>query len=305
MPQSTKVIKNRIKSVKNTKKITKAMEMISAVKMRKAVDVAIRMKPYAQLANDFLQNLSDVKLNHPLLNTRETKTELLILITSNRGLCGSYNSNILKLADKIIKNTDHKIKIIAFGKKSANFAKYKNIDLYSFYDQFSENVSFEDTLSISKEIIDLYIEANFDKVGVIYTNYVSGLSQKAEYKQILPVTIKEMKNIVSSILDTNQTVDEQFNSDLTTERFSEDEYIFEPNKTEVLNFVIPLLIEIALYHSVLESVASEHSSRMIAMKNASESANEMIDELNLVFNKSRQAQITQEIAEITAGANAI
>lgn len=166
----------------------------------------------------------------------------------------------------------------------------------------SENFSFEDVLPITSEIIRQFTAGAVRKVDILYTNYVSGLVQEVAGKQVLPVKPEHIAEVVADIQSTAGAADET--SDIA-ERYSLDEYDFEPGKQALLNYVIPLLVEVQVYHAVLESVASEHSSRMLAMKNATEAAGEMIDDLTLVFNKGRQAAITQEIAEITSGANAL
>lgn len=303
MAVNTKEIKTRIKSVKNTKKITRAMQMIAAVKMRKAVEAAVAMRIYATLASELLGNLGGQGLTHPMMKEKKQGKELIIIVTSNRGLCGSYNASVLKAAFKRIENAEEKPIVIAIGKKAANFARKHGLELQAVYEKLSENFGFEDVLPITNEITRQFKDDEVRKVEVLYTNYVSGLVQEVALKQVLPVTPERISEVIQDITDTAENAGVK--TDDIQERYVNDEYEFEPGKQALLNYVIPLLVEVQVYHAVLESVASEHSSRMLAMKNATEAAGEMIDDLTLEFNKGRQAAITQEIAEITSGANAL
>lgn len=303
MPVNTKAIKTRIKSVKNTKKITKAMQMIAAVKMRKAVESAIQMRSYANLAYELLDNLAKQKISHPLMLDQTVSKTLIIMVTSNRGLCGSYNANVAKTANQILQAESNQPDILALGKKSAAFAKRNKLNLLGVYERFSENVSFEDVIPIAVDIMNRFKAGEYGKVEIVYTNYVSGLLQIVEHKQVLPLKPNVIKEMVDDITTTSINSGKEFNDN--PDRFTADEYAFEPNRTVLIEYLIPLLVEVQIYHSILESAASEHSSRMMAMKNATESAGEMIDNLTLIFNKGRQAAITQEIAEITSGANAL
>lgn len=310
MAINTKAVKLRIKSVKNTKKITKAMQMIAAVKMRKAVENAISTRAYATLANDLLEHLGSQNFSHPLMKKRKVKNHLLIMISSNKGLCGSYNSNVLRTADKYVREHKDKetISILAVGSKSAQFAKRNELELVGLYEKLSENPAYEDVFPITSMIMDEYKAKKLDKVSIVYTNYVSGLVQNVQMRQILPLTKDVIKQMIEDLPEDRH---KQVNPRDKTEeldlydKVQLDEYEFEPTKQEVLKYVIPMLVEIQLFQALLESTASEHSSRMIAMKNASEAATDMIDALTLEFNKGRQAAITQEVSEIVSGANAL
>lgn len=304
MAVNTKLVKSRISSVKNTKKITKAMEMISAVKMRKAVQSALNTREYAVLANNLLENLDGKNINHKLAKSRTEKVPLLILITSNRGLCGSYNSKVLKKANEIIEqyrsNGIEEIEVIALGNKAAQFAKAKKTNLVGIYDKLNEQPILEDTISLARNLEEKFLGKEIDSVTVVYTNYISGLVQEVDSKKILPVSKTSIEDFIEVAGGTNDKKVENEGSNTSVV-----EYEFEPEKKELLNYLLPALIEIQLFQALLESAASEHSSRMLAMKNASEAAGEMIDNLTLEFNKGRQAAITQEISEIVAGASAI
>lgn len=321
MAVNSKAIKTRIKSVGNTKKITKAMEMISAVKMRKAVESALNTRVYAKLAQDLLTHLSHLEEpNEPLLNVRPVKNILLILVSSNKGLCGSFNSNIFKktlklvkddiknLATHRLKNGEGKLKpednvkvdIMAVGKKSAYFAKKNDYELVSVFEKLSDKPSFEDITPISKQIIDEYKQKKYDKVIVSFTDYKSSIAQEPKVRQLLPLSEKDLEKMIDELGGVKESKEEVEEVDFQLEN-----YIFEPGIDAIVEYVVPKLVEIQLYQAILESSASEHSARMVAMKSASDAANDMIKELNLTYNKARQASITQEIAEIAGGAAAL
>jgi F-type H+-transporting ATPase subunit gamma len=314
MAVNTKAIKHRIKSVGSTKKITKAMEMIAAAKMRKAVNAALDTRNYATLAWNLLVNLSKVqKTQIPLLAVRPVEKILMIIITSNRGLCGSFNSNIIKKTAEQIKNPakiskhglaeikseegkEVSIDVIGIGRKGAEFAKKMNYNLIAAFTNMTDTPSLEDALPIAKMVIDAYEKKTYDKVIISYTDFKSAIFQLAKLRQVLPI----------SEIDLEEMINEQpaLNNQKVTDKNISD-YLFEPNKTEVLQAILPRLVETQIYQALLESAASEHSARMMAMRTASDAARDMIKELNLNFNKARQAGITQEIAEIAGGAAAL
>lgn len=317
MPVNTKAIKRRIKSVGNTKKITKAMEMVSAAKMRRAVEAALDTRTYAQLAQELLVKLSKVQKDKlPLLALRPVKRLLVILITSNKGLCGSFNSNIIKKTaaqlidpknigkhriqngDIIEPSSEMSVDVIGIGKKGAQFAKKMGYNLIASYSDFSDTPGFNDIYPIAKLVIGKYEQKHYDKIVVAYTDYKSAISQIAKLRQVLPVSEVDLEKMLHDL-------DDREVSNVEGTILEIDDYLFEPNTEEVLKIILPRLVETQIYQAVLESAASEHSARMMAMRNASDSAEDMIKELNLNFNKARQAGITQEIAEIAGGAAAL
>ncbi|MFA6548051.1 MAG: ATP synthase F1 subunit gamma [Candidatus Magasanikbacteria bacterium] len=294
MAVNTKAIKRRIKSVTSTKKITKAMEMVSAAKMRKAVENALKTRTYAKLAWDILVDLSKTeKSNLPLLAIRPVKKVLLILITSNRGLCGSFNSNIIKKTAEQIKNSqqDVAIEVLGIGKKGAEFSKKMNYNLIASFTDLSDTPNQKDISPICKMVIEEYTKENYDKIVVAYTDFKSAIAQIAKIKQVLPISEHDLETMVGDL------------KEIKTEKISD--YLFEPDKEKVLEYVLPKLVETQILQAALESAASEQSARMMAMRSASDAATDMITELNLNFNKARQAGITQEIAEIAGGAAAL
>lgn len=298
MAINTKAIKQRIKSVKNTKKMTKAMEMVSAAKMRKAVQATLATRLYATLARDLLLRLSTTEnVETPLTEERPVQTILVLLISSNRGLCGSFNTNVFKKASKLLKDKivgEAAVEVIGVGRKSAAFAKKHGYTLVAAFDDLPVQPTFADISPISSMARQGFLEKKYDKVFVIYTDFVSSLHQEVRIRQLLPVTTQEVEALLGDVYDgATPTVD------LRTE------YEFEPSAVAVTESILPRLVEVQAYQAILESSASEHSSRMVAMKNASSAAGDMIKILTLEFNKARQAAITQEIAEIAGGAMAL
>lgn len=324
MALNAKTIKTRINTVKNTKKITKAMEMVAAAKMRKAVDATLQMREYAELAKGLLDRVSTVRdTDFELLEKRAVKKMLVVVISSNRGLCGSFNANVLKKAqalndekekfaehvlegeDNILPEANVELDVIGIGRKSALFAKRNNLNLVAVYEDIGDSPDFESILPISEEIIAKFKEGGYDKVKLIYTNFESSLSQVSKMRQLLPVTNTTLDKMLSDLGEVAKDEDDTEKNDAQDENFPFDTAILEPSPEKIINYVVPRLVEIQLFQGVLESAASEHSARMVAMKSASDAAGDMIDSLNLIYNKARQAAITQEIAEIAGGAAAL
>ncbi len=298
MAVSTKTIKRRLKSVKNTKKITKAMELVAAAKMRHAVEAAVNTRTYATLAWNLLTTLAKTgSLSLPLLEVRPVKKTLVVLLTSNRGLCGSFNSNIIKKTLRdigIFSQTD--VEIIAVGKKGADAVRRAGHTLAGFIPDLSDTPAFTDVLPIVRLAIDGFMEKRYDRVLIAYTDYQSALHQIPNLRQVLTIVEAELKDMIQH---AGANDEKQITQDAL------DDYLFEPTPLLVLETMLPRLTEMQVFQAVLESAASEHSARMMAMRNASDAASDMIDELNLNYNKARQAGITQQIAEIAGGAAAL
>jgi F-type H+-transporting ATPase subunit gamma len=340
MPANTKTIKRRIKSVKNTKKITKAMELVSAAKMRRAVEAVQNSRAYARLAWELLTNLSEVRntVQLPLLSVRPVKKVLVVLMSSNRGLCGSFNSNIIKKTIRTIRENESgaSVRIIALGKKGGESVGKQGFTIDAIYSDLSDTPRLNDVKPVIKTAIESFTNGSVDKVLLAYTDFKSAINQVPTVQQLLPLASDELMNALSQsgiekpnedtdyIEDTNEVIEISEQPTMKTliakkfeqtadyvreiknkRKTSDDAYIFEPDKIEVLEMVLPRLVETQLYQAVLESAASEHSARMMAMRSASDAASDMIDDLNLNFNKARQAGITQEIAEIAGGAAAL
>lgn len=315
MGVNTKAIKRRIKSISNTKKITKAMEMVAAAKMRKAVEAAVKTRAYATLAWNLLVNLSKTQtIKLPLLDIRPVKKLLVILITSNRGLCGSFNSNIIKKTARQLQNPKNisrhhvrgkqiesynqiKADVIGIGRKGADFARKMKYNLIAAFAELSDKPNLNDILPISKMVIEAYTKKKYDKVVVAYTDFKSAIVQEAKLRQVLPISEFDLEKMIQDLgKNTSATIEKE-------EKLND--YLFEPNKKQILKVILPRLVETQIYQALLESAASEHSARMMAMRNASDAAEDMIADLSLAYNKGRQAGITQEIAEIAGGATAL
>jgi F-type H+-transporting ATPase subunit gamma len=282
---NTSFLKHRISSIKNTRQITKAMELVSASKMRRAQDIAKLSRDYSEAASELLAHLStlaEVKI-HPFFNHREVKNKLYIVITSNSGLAGAYNYNVLKLlSSAVIYDRDHHVhsKVISVGKQGANFAsRLIGVELEAVYSAFGDKPTANDIKPILNTIVGMYENLQIDEVDIISTKFKSNLAQVAEVNEILP--IKPIDD--SSLNFTN----------------------FEPSITTVLNYTVERLLDAIIWQAVLDSLASEHSMRMMAMKNATDNAGDLIDEYTLKFNTARQSGITQELAEISGGFEAL
>lgn len=284
MPINTKTIKRRLKSISSTKKITKAMEMMAAVKMRKAVAQVAATRSYAKFAWQMLADIAgkvDVTL-HPLLAKREMKKIGLIFITSNRGLAGGFNSRLLTAVNNYIKDSSVPVEVILMGKRGQKIYQRFGHQVAAEFEKIDLTTSLQQIQSMVNMVLNDYHQGKYDRLVVAYTDFISPIKQVATIKQLLPI-----------VEETN--VQPEKNLD----------FKFEPDIKEVLNILLPRLVTMQIYQAVLESDASEHSARMMAMRNASDAADDMITELNYTYNKARQAAITQEIAEIVGGVAAL
>lgn len=302
MGVQTKAIKRRIKSVKNTRKITKAMELVAASKMRKAVNSVLGTRPYAKLAWETVLSIgkvTDTSL-HPMLNsTDEVKNVLILLITSDKGLAGGFNSNIIKMTTNKILGLakDKNVQVVTIGKRGADTMKRRGIEVLASFNGITNNTKFEEVLPIGRMLVDEFKNGNVDEVLIAYTDYVSAITQTPLILKLLPLgTPDDVKEIGD--VDTGDKKDNASKDNLL-------EYTFEPSPEEVLDKILPRLVETMVYQAVLESSASEHAARMMAMKSASDNAEDMIENLTFTYNQARQAGITQEIAEISSGKAAL
>ena len=295
---NTKAIKRRIKSVGSTKKITKAMEMISAVKMRRAVANVLATRSYASLAWQMLTDVArktNVNL-HPLLEKRVVKKVAFALIVSNRGLAGGFNSRMLMETDAMIKKLKNQgvdVEVFVNGRRGRKIYQQFGHTIVAEFDKIDLTMKVDEITPMSNMIVSDYISKKYDEVYLGYTDYVSAIKQIPRIKKLLPLGMEAEEAFGSAAQTENERT-------LPTA-----EFIFEPNPAIVLDMLLPRLVEVQIYQAVLESDASEHSARMMAMRNASDAAEDMINELNYNFNKARQAAITQEISEIVGGAAAL
>jgi len=285
-------IKRRINAVKNTRQITKAMKMVAAAKLRKAQMRMLQMRPYAERMNEILTTLSttmDTDI-HPLLAFRPRKTIELLVITSDRGLCGAFNSNILRAASRFLKERREQgfnnITISVVGKKARDYFRRRNIEIRNSWTGLSGNLTFSDAQAIAKNIIDSYLNHMMDEVVILYNRFKTVMTQEVTSFRLLPYTLPEshegrIETAASSL------------------------FIFEPSQEEIYNQLLPRNIEIQIYSALLESQASEEAARMTAMENATKNADDMIENLTLQFNKARQASITKELMDIVGGVEAL
>ena len=308
---TSRTIKNRIRATKNIAQITKAMEAVSAVKMRRSEGVAIRSRPYALAALEILKNVSrsyrEKEAITALLSERPVKRVCLAIVTSDKGLAGSFNSNVLRKAEGFLRQASLPTDIVTIGKRGRDFFARRGQKIIKEFLEVGDYMTFNETLPIANYLNSLYQEGQYDEVMLIYTNFLSALKQHVVIRKILPINIKALESITSEIIPEHglyagmpQAIDRALDSETLARP-----YIYEPSAEEVLHDLLSRLVNIEIHQSILEANASEHSSRMIAMKNASENAGELIDTLGITYNKLRQAAITKELTEISAGTEAL
>jgi F-type H+-transporting ATPase subunit gamma len=297
MGLATKAIKQKIKSVNNIKKITKTMEMVSVSKMKKTTERVVRGRAYSRYALELLHHIAgEDHISHPFLEEKATSKVLVLVISSNKGLAGSYNVNISKALAKYKASTTNEIECITIGKQSEKSARRNGLPIVASFIDFSEKSTSEEFLIIRDTLIKEFESGKYEAVKVLFTEFKSASSYKPFLMQVLPVK----EEIYKDLLLPESGENSEYNK---SKKFSS--YTFEPSEKEVLDTVIKQLLEQAIFHTFLESLASEHSSRMFAMKNANDSAKSMVSELTLYYNRVRQGAITQEIAEIVGGAEAM
>ncbi|HBI17592.1 MAG: ATP synthase gamma chain [Candidatus Moranbacteria bacterium GW2011_GWF2_34_56] len=315
---NSKEIRSRIKSINNTGKITRAMEMVSAAKMRKSTESVLKIRDYAHSAWSVLTNLARAFEEHGegLLEVRAVKSVLIIVVTSNRGLCGSFNSQIMKKVREELNNPkslklnrvgekkiesdvldkDLKVDFITIGKKGEGLVKKLGRDIIAAFPELTYLPKIEQVKPLSKIVIDEYLNKKYDKVVIAYTDYVSVITQQPKIRQLLPISKIDLEKQIAEM--------DSLAKEYGLEK-PKSEYKVEPSPEGVLAHIIPRLIEMQIYHAILESNASKESARMMAMRSATDAAKDMSEGLNLAYNKIRQMKITQEIAEISAGRAAL
>jgi F-type H+-transporting ATPase subunit gamma len=283
---STRDIRRRIKSVKNTAQITKAMQMVASAKMRKAQQAALAGRPYAALMNKVLAHAASGAgdFNHPLMEQRPVAKRAVVLISTDKGLCGALNTNLLREAMKLDK--DNTV-FICVGRKGSQWASRLKRQIVAEF-TYKDNPQFSEARAISKFVQELFTKGEVDEVQVLYNNFISTLAQKPETHLMLP--LQEISGVQASPDGHREKV---------LLEATGHEYIFEPSAAEVLGELLPRAMNFEIYQFLLEARASEHSSRMVAMKNATDNAKQLIKSLTLEYNKLRQANITKELLEIT------
>lgn len=298
---SLKDIKNKIRSVGKTHKVTKAMEAVSAVKMRKSQERALVARPYAVSALTVLSRVSgsiDAQ-SHPLTKAREGKRTAYLVVTSDKGFAGSLNSAVIKATVKDIEDKDLKkdeITIYSIGNKGKNYFEKRGYTIAEHFANIGDEVSSEDMREVTNSLSKLFLDENVDQAFSVYTNFKSTVVQEVVVRQVLPISLEEVTETINGIVPEKGK-----DAELSDEPENRLIYEIEPDADEVFSELLPFLLNIELYHALLESKASEHSARMVAMKNASDKAEEMSGDLNREFNRARQAMITREVSEIIGG----
>lgn len=282
-----KEIRNRISSVSSTMQITSAMKMVSAAKLKKAQDAITAMRPYANTLSTLIQNLSSAlegDFQNPYTQVRENKKVLLVAITSNRGLCGAFNANIIKKTRQLIETTyaQSSVSLITIGKKGSEIL-LKTGKVQSRHDALLDDLTYENTAQMAQSIMDQFAQQEVDEVVFIYNQFKNAATQIVEVEPFLPI------------------IPNQSDKKSTTQA----DYIFEPDKVEIVNQLLPKSLKMQLFKALRDSMASEHGARMTAMHKATDNATELRDQLKLTYNKARQAAITNEILEIVGGAEAL
>ena len=278
-----KEIRSRISSVNSTMQITSAMKMVSAAKLKKAQDAITAMRPYSDKLTQMLVNLSSsVDFENVYLSPRKVKNKLIICITSNRGLCGAFNSNVIKKCTDIANSSDENVSFFCIGKKGGDILS-KTHNVIQSNNAVFDDLTFENISTIADKVMSMFLNKEYDSVQIVYNKFKNAATQIVTQEQYLPIENNNSKN------------DEKDSSD----------YIFEPTQIEIISELIPKSLKTQLYKSVRDSYASEHGARMTAMHKATDNATELRDQLKLTYNKARQAAITNEILEIVGGAEAL
>ena len=278
-----KEIRNRISSVSSTMQITSAMKMVSAAKLKKAQDAITAMRPYSDKLTQMLVNLSSsVDFENVYLSPRKVKNKLIVCVTSNRGLCGAFNSNVIKKCTEIANSSDESVSFLCIGKKGADIVS-KNYNVVQTNNEIFDDLTFENISAIAEKLMSMFLNKEFDSVQIVYNKFKNAATQIVIQEQYLPIENNDSEN------------DQKESSD----------YIFEPSQVEIISELIPKSLKTQLYKSIRDSYASEHGARMTAMHKATDNATELRDQLKLTYNKARQAAITNEILEIVGGAEAL
>jgi F-type H+-transporting ATPase subunit gamma len=280
---SQRDIRRRIQSSKNIKQITRAMQFVAASKLKRAQDATLASRPYSTKLEEVLADIATVLggEDHPLLVRREAGKRLIVLITTDRGLAGALNTNTIRFAAQQITGTEGDLTVVTVGRKGRDAMRRARVPLEAHFEGYGERPSFADVLPLARLVTDDYLAGTYNRVDIVFSRFVSTLVQRPSMDELLPITPHE---------DTAGIPGNQF--------------IFEPNAGAVLEQLLPRYVATRIFQAVLESKASEESSRMVAMKNATENAEELIEDLTLAYNKVRQSNITREMIEIASGAQA-
>jgi F-type H+-transporting ATPase subunit gamma len=283
---SQREIRRRIGSARNIKQITRAMQFVAASKLRRAQESTLASRPYREKLDEVIADLAAVLSgsDHPLLASRDlggAHSRLLVVMTSDRGLAGALNTNVVRFASREVADHPGELKVATVGRKGRDAMRRLGLPIAAHFEGFGDRPSFADTLPLARLVTDDFVAGTYDRVDVVYSRFISTLTQQPVLEQLLPVVPSE-----------------------DTEGIPGNQFLFEPSPGEFLRALLPRYVATRLFQAVLEAKASEESSRMVAMKNATENAEELIDDLTLSYNKVRQANITREMVEIASGAQA-
>lgn len=303
--ESTRDIKGRIKSVTNIQQITKAMKMVAAARLRKAEEKANGSRPYAEKIGELLRRASSVTpgFTSPLFRTGEVKKVGYLVICGDKGLAGAYNSNVMKRTLQEISGKDRSAyALYVCGKQAKNYLKFRGYDPDTYHFGFSDKPSAQDSIDLSKEMVEYFTKEEVDEVYIIYTKFITALRQQVRVDRLLPIEAPAEGKTEEAAKAAASELEKERQDFL---RIEEDPYIFLPDAAAVLSKLLPEYIQVQVYNAMLQSAASELGSRMAAMSAATDNATERIADLNLTYNKARQAQVTNEISEIVGGAAAL
>ena len=278
-----KEIRTRISSITSTRQITSAMKMVSAAKLKRAQDNIEKLRPYSEKLSEILANIASGGSESVYSKTREVNKVLLIAVSSNRGLCGAFNSNIIKkvIELKETKYQGKQVDIIQIGKKAGEGLKYRGHTSVEAYNDIYDDLTFDNSATISEKYMQKFVDGEYDAVELVYNQFKNAATQFVMAEQLLPVVVEQITE------DTNS------------------DYIYEPSKEEIVNNLIPKALKIQMFKAILDSNASEHGARMTAMHKATDNAGDLLNDLTLTYNQARQAAITNEILEIVGGAEAL
>jgi F-type H+-transporting ATPase subunit gamma len=291
---SLRDIRKRIASVRSTQQITKAMKMVAAAKLRRAQESILATRPYAKKMLEVLTSLAarTSAEAHPLLARREPRRVEVVVFTSDRGLCGAFNMNLIQRAEKFMEEEKARTEELALsfiGRKGRDYFRRRKVTIRREYVNFFGKVDYLMASRIGQELVQAYTEKRVDRIYLLYSEFRSAIQQRVVLEKILPVTPEAGPQAPAPTMGAQTAV----------------EYIYEPSEGEILDKLLPMYVEVQIYRALLESLASEYGARMTAMENATKNAAEMIDKLTLVYNKARQASITKELIEIVSGAEAL
>lgn len=309
MARSLRDLRRKMKAIKSTRQVTKAMELVAASKMRRAVQNATTLRRYALTAWAILQKMSSAHHGqHPALVKRPVRKVLAILLTSDRGLCGSLNTQLFRAATQYLRglqeiSTFEKVDFIAVGRKGQQYLSRSGQTVIAAFPGLSNHPGFRDVLPVSRLALDSFRDGAYDHVVLLYTDFISALAQEPSVKQLLPFSETQLRSMLRSLIQRKRVTKEEEQAMQYTPPTTE--YVFEPSEAVVFDRILPQLTEMQFYQAVLEAAASEHSARMVAMRNASDSASDILGDLSLTYNQTRQANITAELAELSASKAAL